>query len=75
VLKLSGKSISIYLRRCKNSTDGYMKGVLKDVNSSGQGVFYPIKVDSNDYSTAYLYFNGNLIIVGLLKGNNIIYLC
>jgi len=36
--------------------------LLKDVNSSGQGAFYPISVDSSVYSTPYLYFNGNVII-------------
>lgn len=36
--------------------------LLKDVNSSGQGVFYPLKVDSSEYSTPYLYFNSNIII-------------
>lgn len=36
--------------------------LLKDVNSSGQGAFYPINVNSSDYSTPYLYFNGNVII-------------
>lgn len=36
--------------------------LLKDVNSSGQGAFYPLKVDSHAYSTPYLYFNSNIII-------------
>jgi hypothetical protein len=36
--------------------------LLKDVNSSGQGAFYPIKVDSSEYTSPYLYFNGNVII-------------
>ena len=36
--------------------------LLKDVNSSGQGAFYPLKVDSSAYSTPYLYFNSNIII-------------
>ena len=36
--------------------------MLKDVNSSAQGAFYPLKVDSSEYSTPYLYFNSNIII-------------
>ena len=36
--------------------------LLKDINSSGQGAFYPLKVDSSEYSTPYLYFNSNIII-------------
>ena len=36
--------------------------LLKDVNSSAQGAFYPLKVDSSEYSTPYLYFNSNIII-------------
>lgn len=36
--------------------------LLKDINSSGQGAFYPLKVDSQEYSTPYLYFNSNIII-------------
>jgi len=36
--------------------------LLKNVNSSGQGAFYPLSVDSSEYSTPYLYFNGNVII-------------
>ena len=36
--------------------------LLKDVNSSNQGAFYPLKVDSIEYSTPYLYFNSNIII-------------
>jgi hypothetical protein len=36
--------------------------LLKDINSSGQGAFYPISVDSSIYLTPYLYFNGNVII-------------
>lgn len=36
---------------------------LKDINSTGSGTFYPIHVDSLEYSgTPYLYFNGNVII-------------
>jgi len=35
---------------------------LKDTNSSGQGDFYPLRVESIAYATPYLYFNGNLII-------------
>ena len=36
--------------------------LIKDVNSSGQGAFYPLSVDSQEYSTPYLYFNSNIII-------------
>ena len=36
--------------------------LIKDVNSNGSGLFYPLKVDSLDYSTPYLYFNSNLVI-------------
>ena len=36
--------------------------LLKDINSSGQGAFYPLNVDSSEYSTPYLYFNSNIII-------------
>ena len=36
--------------------------LLKNINSNGKGAFYPIKVDSQEYSTPYLYFNGNVII-------------
>jgi hypothetical protein len=36
---------------------------LKDINSIGSGDYYPIHVDSLEYSgTPYLYFNGNVII-------------
>lgn len=35
---------------------------IKDVNSIGYGAYYPLKVDSLDYSTPYLYFNSNLVI-------------
>jgi hypothetical protein len=38
--------------------------LLKDVNSSGQGAFYPLKVDSSEYGSPYLYFNSNIIIDG-----------
>lgn len=44
------------------SNNSYAAILLKDVNSSGQGAFYPLKVDSNSYSTPYLYFNSNIII-------------
>jgi len=36
--------------------------LIKDVNSNGSGLFYPLKVDSLEYSTPYLYFNSNLVI-------------
>ena len=37
--------------------------LLKDVNSNGDGTFYPLKVNSLEYSpTPYLYFNNNVII-------------
>ena len=36
--------------------------LIKDINSSGQGAFYPLAVDSQEYSTPYLYFNSNIII-------------
>jgi hypothetical protein len=37
--------------------------LLKDINSNGSGDFYPIHVDSLEYSgTPYLYFNDNVII-------------
>jgi hypothetical protein len=36
--------------------------LIKDVNSSGYGLFYPLKVDSLHYGSPYLYFNGNVII-------------
>jgi hypothetical protein len=38
---------------------------LKDVNSianNGSGDFYPLKVDSLEYGSPYLYFNSNLVI-------------
>lgn len=38
---------------------------LKDVNSianDGYGDFYPLKVDSLEYGSPYLYFNGNVMI-------------
>lgn len=44
------------------SDNASAKILLKDVNSSGQGAFYPINVDSSAYSTPYLYFNSNIII-------------
>lgn len=37
--------------------------LLKDINSNGAGTFYPLKVNSLEYSpTPYLYFNNNVII-------------
>lgn len=36
--------------------------LIKDVNSIHSGLFYPLKVDSLEYSTPYLYFNTNLLI-------------
>lgn len=42
--------------------NAYAALLLKDVNSSGQGAFYPLKIDSSEYSTPYLYFNSNIII-------------
>lgn len=36
--------------------------LLKDVNSIGNGAFYPLNVDSSEYATPYLYFNSNIII-------------
>jgi len=36
--------------------------LLKDINSNGTGIFYPLKVDSLEYSTPYLYFNSNVVI-------------
>ena len=37
--------------------------LMKDVNSNGAGTFYPLKVNSLEYSpTPYLYFNNNVII-------------
>lgn len=36
--------------------------LIKDVNSINSGSFYPLKVDSLEYSDPYLYFNNNLVI-------------
>lgn len=36
--------------------------LLKDINSNGAGKFYPLLVNSLDYSTPYIYFNNNLLI-------------
>jgi hypothetical protein len=39
--------------------------LLKDINSianNGYGEFYPLKVNSLEYTTPYLYFNSNLVI-------------
>jgi hypothetical protein len=35
---------------------------IKDVNSNGIGSFYPLKVNSSEYTTPYIYFNNNLVI-------------
>jgi hypothetical protein len=36
--------------------------LLKDVNSNSAGNFYPLKVDSLEYTIPYLYFNNNVLI-------------
>jgi len=36
--------------------------LIKDVNSINAGLFYPLKVDSLEYSIPYLYFNNNVLI-------------
>jgi hypothetical protein len=36
--------------------------LMKDVNSNGAGKFYPLKVNSLEYTTPYLYFNNNVLI-------------
>jgi hypothetical protein len=36
--------------------------LMKDVNSNGAGNFYPLKVNSLEYTIPYLYFNNNVLI-------------
>lgn len=46
-----------------NATDNANAAILiKDTNSTGQGLFYPLNVGSAEYNQPYLYFNSNVVI-------------
>lgn len=46
-----------------NTLDHANAGIyIKDINSIGSGEFYPLQVNSLDYTIPQLYFNNNLVI-------------